>query len=144
MNSKPTVLVVCTGNSMRSQIAEGLLRHDLGEVIDVFSAGTHPGTVHAYSISTLEEIGIDIRSHRSKHINEFLDRDIDLVITVCDSAHEACPVLPRARKTVHRGYPDPVWARPNADFAKLFAQLRDRMRVELRQLVVKELALKQD
>lgn len=141
MTRKPSVLVVCTGNSMRSQMAEGLLRHDLGEYIDVHSAGTHPGSVHSYSIAALQDIGIDISGHHSKSVTEFRDRSLDLVITVCDAAHEACPVLPHARKTVHKGYPDPVRANPDADWTELFAQLRDRMRAELRQLVITELRL---
>jgi len=141
MSAKPRVLVVCTGNSMRSQMAEGLLRHDLGERIDVFSAGTHPSRVHPMSIRTMAEAGIDISGHRSKSIAEFFDVEMDLVITVCDSANLACPVFPNAKKTIHRGYPDPIDPPPGTEVADLFADLRDQMRVELAGIVIRELNL---
>jgi arsenate reductase (thioredoxin) len=139
--SKPKVLVICTGNSMRSQMAEGLLRNDLGDRIEVHSAGTHPGYVSSYSVATLAEIGIDISHHRSKSVDEFADQDFDLVITLCDSAARDCPYFARAKKRVHQPYPDPIGMAPDSDYARVFAQLRDRMRGELRDLVVKELGL---
>jgi arsenate reductase (thioredoxin) len=139
--SKPSVLVICTGNSMRSQLAEGLLHTDLGAWIDVYSAGTHPSFVHPLTIKALQEIGIETSHLRSKSVKEFIGRSIDLVITVCDSAHEACPFFPGARKLIHQGYPDPVSIRPGADLADVFSELRDQMRRELRDLVVKELNL---
>ncbi|RPH96824.1 arsenate reductase ArsC, partial [candidate division KSB1 bacterium] len=105
---KPKVLVICTGNSMRSQMAEGLLRADLGDRIEVFSAGTHPTHVHSMAMAALAELGIDTSGHRSKSVNEFLNQRMDLVITVCDSAREICPIFPGAKKTVHKGYPDPM------------------------------------
>ena len=139
--SKPKVLILCTGNSMRSQMAEGLLRHDLGHLIDVFSAGTHPSYVHPNSIQTLAEIGIDISKHRSKSVREFIDQDIDLVITVCDSARENCPVLPGARSTWHQPYPDPFHMRPGDDPVEIFAALCDQMRAELVVIVRDQLGL---
>jgi arsenate reductase (thioredoxin) len=142
MTQKPRVLVVCTGNSMRSQLAEGLLRADLGDKIEVFSAGTHPSSVHPLTIQALAAVGIDASKHRSKSVREFNGQSFDLVITVCDSAREACPLFPGARETIHRGYPDPVNIRPLANPTEVFAELRDRMRVELRDLVIKELDLK--
>lgn len=142
MNKKPKVLILCTGNSMRSQMAEGLLRHDLGNMIEVFSAGTHPSYVHHNTIQALAEIGIDISSHRSKSVNEFIDLDIDLVITVCDSAKENCPVLPGAQKTVHKPYWDPYHMTPGQDPEEIFAELRDQMRTELIPLVKDELGIK--
>jgi arsenate reductase len=135
------VLVICTGNSMRSQIAEAVLRMELGDRIEVFSAGTHPGTVHPLAIAVLADIGYDALQHRSKSVNEFLDMPMDLVITVCDSAREACPVFPGARKTVHHGYPDPVSFSSPSERERLMADMRDRMRRELCALVIKELNL---
>jgi len=141
MTNKPKVLVLCTGNSMRSQMAEGLLRHDLGHQIDVFSAGTHPSYVHPSTIKALAEIGIDISNHRSKSVNEFIDKDIDLVITVCDSAQVNCPVLPGAHKTVHKPYWDPYDMKPGQDPDEIFAELREKMRGELIPLVKSELGI---
>jgi len=126
---------------MRSQMAEGLLRHDLGAQIDVYSAGTHPSHVHPYSIATLAEIGIDISQHRSKSVREFLSIEIDLVITVCDSAKENCPILPGAKRMVHQPYSDPFHMRPGQDPAEIFARLRDKMRGELVEIVKSELGL---
>jgi arsenate reductase (thioredoxin) len=142
MMTKPTVLVICTGNSMRSQLAEGLLRADLGDYIEIFSAGTHPSSVHPLTIQALQAVGIDTTPLRSKSIYEFVDRDIDLAITLCDHAKTNCPVFPRAKKTIHKGYPDPVFINSGSDPAVVFAKLRDQMRKELRKLVVKELKLK--
>jgi arsenate reductase (thioredoxin) len=141
MNDKPKVLVICTGNSMRSQLAEGVLRAELGNQIEVFSAGTHPSYVYPLAIQVLEEAGIDASQHRSKSVDEFLDRKMDLVITVCDNAKEACPHFANARKRVHRGYPDPIRLRPGTDAHEIFVDLRDQMRRELTALVVKELKL---
>ena len=140
MSAKPKVLVICTGNSMRSQMAEGLLRTDLGDRIEVFSAGTHPSFVHPAVIATLHEIGIDISQHRSKSVTEFREEPLDLVITVCDTAAERCPVLPGAHKMVHQGYPDPT-RQDSDDTYDYLAQMRDQMRAELRELVIKELGL---
>lgn len=141
MSQKPSVLVICTGNSMRSQMAEGLLRADLGDYIDVYSAGTHPSYVHSLALGALSEAGISTKELRSKSINEFIERDIDLVITVCDHAREACPYLPGAKKTVHKGYRDPMNSGTGDSPEEVFAKLRDRMRRELRELVIKELDL---
>lgn len=138
---KPIVLVICTGNSMRSQLAEGLLRADLGDRIEVCSAGTHPSFVHPLTIQALHAVGIDTSQLRSKSVQEFIERDIDLAITVCDSAQVNCPVFPYAKKILHKGYPDPVRISPGAKPEDVFADLRDQMRVELRALVVKELKL---
>ena len=142
MSHKPRVLVICTGNSMRSQIAEGVLRLELGNQIEVFSAGTHPTHVHPLAIAVLADIGYDATRHRSKGVHEFLNTPIDLVITLCESAKEACPVLPHAEKTVHRGYPDPISAGSPSDLAQMMAGIRDRMRTELCDLVVRELNLR--
>jgi arsenate reductase len=95
--AKPTdkkrVLILCTGNSARSQMAEGLLRNDAGEQFDVESAGTKPSFVRPEAVAVMQEIGIDIRGHRSKHVEEFTGQPFDYIITVCDNARESCPVF---------------------------------------------------
>src|SRR5690242_13322586 len=105
---KPRLLILCTGNSARSQMAEGLMRRDAGDRYDVFSAGTHPTSVRAEAIRVMAEIGIDISAHRSKSIDEFLDRPPDMLITVCDSAKETCPVLPGGVRRLHWPFEDPA------------------------------------
>lgn len=102
------VLFLCTHNSSRSQMAEGLLRARGGSAFEVFSAGTEPRTVHPLAIRAMQEIGIDISEHTAKGIDAFAAKPaLDLVITVCDEAQEACPFFPNARKQVHWGFPDP-------------------------------------
>ena len=93
--TKPTVLILCTGNSCRSHMAEGILKSVAGESLNVQSAGSNPaGYVHPLAIKALGEIGIDISSHSSKHMNEFLQQDVETVITVCGNADQALPVYP--------------------------------------------------
>lgn len=102
------VLFLCTHNSSRSQMAEGLLRAQGGAAYDVFSAGTQPRVVHPLAIKVMQEIGIDISGHRAKSLEEFRDQfPMDLVVTVCDEAAEACPYFPNARLQVHWGFSDP-------------------------------------
>jgi arsenate reductase len=91
---KKRVLILCTGNSARSQMAEGLLRHDAGDRFEVFSAGTRPSQVRPEAIAVMRELGIDISSHRSKSVDDFADKSFDYVLTVCDSARESCPIFP--------------------------------------------------
>ena len=141
MSDKPKVLVICTGNSMRSQLAEAVLRKALGDQIDVFSAGTNPGTIYPMVIDVLRDAGIDASKQYSKSVNEFLNQQMDMVITVCDHANEVCPHFPNARKRVHRGYPDPIRLATNANEYDVFCQLRDRIRAELVPLVIRELDL---
>ena len=104
----PRVLILCTGNSARSQMAEGLLRDIGGGAIDVFSAGTKPGIVRPEAIAVMAERGIDISGHRSKHVDEFKGQTFDYVITVCDNAKKTCPIFPGAPHRVHWGLPDPA------------------------------------
>lgn len=108
MGDKIRVLILCTGNSARSQMAEGLLRHDAGERFDVESAGTKPGFVRPEAIAVMRELGIDISGHRSKHVSEFDGQDFDYVITVCESARESCPVFFGKAHKVHRDFEDPA------------------------------------
>lgn len=137
MPERKRVLVLCTGNACRSQMAEGWIRHDLGEWVDVFSAGVHPCYVHPYAIRVMAEVGVDIATHRSKSVREFLDEDFDLVITVCDSAREACPYLPGARSLIHEPIPDPVTEGPQR-----FREVRDLIRERIVALVKRELCQK--
>jgi len=99
---------LCTGNSARSQMAEGLLRHDAGNSYEVSSAGTHPSQVRAEAIAVMKELGIDISRHRSKSVEEFSGCGFDFVITVCDNARESCPVFPAATRRIHWSIPDPA------------------------------------
>jgi arsenate reductase len=108
---KPTVLILCTGNSCRSHLAEGILRAAANELMDVQSAGSKPaGHVHPLAIRVMKEIGIDISGHRSKHLNEFLQQPIETVITVCGNADQACPMFPGQVKRYHWGFDDPAKA----------------------------------
>ena len=105
---KQQVLILCTGNSARSQMAEGLLRSFAGDTLDVFSAGSKPSVVNPYAIRAMDEVGIDISQQRSKHLNEYLTHDFDYVITVCDSAAETCPIFPGKAQRIHWSFPDPA------------------------------------
>src|SRR5215471_21082447 len=105
---KKRVLILCTGNSARSQMAEGLLRHDAGEQFDVQSAGTKPSLVRPEAVAVMQEIGIDIRGHRSKHVEEFSGQPFDYVITVCDNARESCPVFFGQVQKLHHDFEDPA------------------------------------
>ena len=108
---KPRVLILCTGNSCRSQMAEGILRDAAGDILDVYSAGSRPaGYVHPKAIAVMAEIGIDISASTSRHMDEFLDRDIETVITVCGNADQACPVFPGQVQRHHWPFDDPAHA----------------------------------
>ena len=107
MVKKESVLFICTGNSCRSQIAEGLLRDMAGDLFDVYSAGSHPSRVHPASIMVMAEWGIDISKHTSDSINKYLNKDIDIVITVCDNAKKVCPNFPEKVKQIHWNVDDP-------------------------------------
>src|ERR1039457_2154177 len=102
------VLILCTGNSARSQMAEGLLRHDGGAAFNVASAGVKPSHVRPEAIAAMGEIGIDISAHRSKSVDEFAGQAFDYVITVCDNAKESCPIFPAATKRIHWSLEDPA------------------------------------
>lgn len=104
----PQVLILCTGNSARSQMAEALLRHLAGERLGVASAGSKPSSVNPLAIEAMAEQGIDISDYRSKHLNEFLTHPFDYVITVCDNAAESCPLFPGKAERVHWSFPDPA------------------------------------
>ena len=105
---KPRVLILCTGNSARSQLAEGLLRSMADGTLDVFSAGTKPSFVRPEAIAVMAERGIDISAHTSKHVDEVKGQSFDYVITVCDNARETCPIFPGAPRRIHWSLPDPA------------------------------------
>jgi len=130
---KKRVLLLCTGNSARSQMAEGLLRHDAGERFDVESAGTTPGTVRREAIAAMKELGIDISVHRSKHVDEFAGQRFDYVITVCDHAKESCPVFLGAVKRLHHSFDDPPPMSEGTDEGRMaiFRRVRDDLRAYL-------------
>ena len=131
--SKQRVLILCTGNSARSQMAEGLLRHDAGERFEVFSAGTRPSRVRPEAIAAMGELGIDISGHRSKSVDEFAGQQFDYVVTVCDNAKESCPVFPGKAVRIHQSFEDPV-ALQGSDEERLavFRRVRDEIRRYLR------------
>ena len=108
MMQKKRVLILCTGNSARSQMAEGLLRHDAGDRFEVESAGTRPGQVRPEAIAVMNEIGIDLSAHRSKHVDEFTNQAFDYVLTVCDNAKESCPTVPGHGALIHKAFEDPA------------------------------------
>jgi arsenate reductase len=130
MVDKKRVLFLCTGNSARSQMAEGLLRQMAGERFDVFSAGTHPKGLHPRSVDVMNEAGIDISKQTSKDVAAFLDRKFDYVITVCDRAKQHCPVFPGAQP-IHWGFDDPAEAPPDMEL-NVFRRVRDEIRHRLR------------
>jgi arsenate reductase (thioredoxin) len=130
-DQKYSVLVLCTGNSARSQMAEGLVNAQLADRFVAQSAGTHPaGYVHPQAIAALREIGIDMSDHRSKSTDEFKGAPFDVVITVCDSAAENCPVWLGQGKRVHIGFPDPA-AAPLDQQAQQFRAVRDAIQDRL-------------
>ena len=129
--TKPSVLILCTGNSCRSHLAEGILRHSAGDLFDVHSAGSKPaGYVHPKAIAVMKEIGIDISDHTSKHLNEFLDRKIDTVITVCGNADQACPMFPGQVNRYHWGFDDPAHATgTEEEVLAVFRRVRDQIKL---------------
>ena len=130
------VLILCTGNSARSQMAEGLLRHDGGAAYEVFSAGTKPSHVRPEAITAMHEIGIDISGHRSKSVDEFAGQTFDYVITVCDNAKESCPIFPATTKRIHWSLEDPADVQgPEEQRLAEFRRVRDQLRSLLRRSV---------
>ena len=121
---KTRILILCTGNSARSQMAEGLLRHMAGDRFEVHSAGTRPATVRPEAIAVMAELGIDIRGHWSKHVDDFAGQPFDYVITVCDHAKESCPVFPLETRRIHWSFADP---HDLADFRRIRDQIAHRL-----------------
>jgi arsenate reductase len=130
---KRRILILCTGNSARSQMAEGLLRRDAGDRFEVFSAGTRPSQVRPEAVAAMKEVGIDLTGHRSKHVDEFAGQPFDYVLTVCDNARESCPVFPGVTIAIHRSFEDPA-AVEGGESQRLdaFRRVRDQIREYLR------------
>jgi len=126
----PTILILCTGNSCRSHLAEGLLRAALGDAYQVASAGSKPaGYVHPLAIKAMAEIGIDISAHTSKHMDEFLSQEVETVITVCGNADQACPMFPGQLNRHHWGFDDPAHATGiEEEQLQVFRRVRDEIK----------------
>jgi arsenate reductase len=141
MMKKKRVLFLCTGNSARSQMAEGLVNHFLGAEWEAYSAGTHPaGYVHPLAVQVMLELGIDISHHRSKPADEFKDAHFDLVVTVCDDAAENCPVWLGPGPVVHIGFPDPARATgSHAEQLAIFCRVRDAIQQQVFEYLGKEI-----
>ncbi|QJW46831.1 arsenate reductase ArsC [bacterium BFN5] len=128
MNVKERVLFLCTHNSARSQIAEGLLRSMYGDKYEVFSAGTEVTKVNPFVAKSMAQIGIDLSSHRSKSIEEFKNQYIDIVVTVCDHAKEACPFFAGAKEVIHQSFSDPSkYTGTEPEILKQVAVVRDQI-----------------
>ena len=130
MTDRKRVLILCTGNSARSQMAEGILRHDGGRRFEVESAGINPSRVRPEAVEAMREIGIDISSHRSKSAEEFVGQDFDYIITVCDNAKETCPAFPGHAERIHHSFEDPPapGAADHESTMAVFRRVRDEIR----------------
>lgn len=133
---KPKVLFLCTGNSCRSQMVEGFLRHFAGDRFDVASAGTHPSVLNPEAVEAMREVGIDISHHRSKGIETFLGQRFDYVITVCDRAKESCPIFPGALSLDHWPFDDPAAAQGSPEERNaVFRRVRDEIAERVRRFI---------
>jgi arsenate reductase (thioredoxin) len=131
--TKKRILVLCTGNSARSQMGEGLFRAEGGERFEVFSAGTRPSAVRSEAIAVMKEIGVDISGHRSKSVDEFLGQSMDFVVTVCDNARDNCPVFPAGTERLHWSFEDPAAVQGSeqerlAAFRRVRDQIHERVK----------------
>lgn len=137
---KKNILVLCTGNSCRSQIAEGYLRHFAGEKANVFSAGIETHGVNPKAVATMKEDGIDISNHTSNHIDEYRNIDFDFVITVCDNAKERCPFFPSEAQKLHHNFPDPAKAAGTPEeVTDQFRQVREQIKAYCKTFVERQL-----
>jgi arsenate reductase len=135
--NKKRVLILCTGNSARSQMAEGLLRAAAGDRFEVFSAGTRPVGLNPNAVVALKEVGVDISHHRSKPVDEFAGRQFDYVITVCENARESCPIFPGGGKRIHHSFEDPASTDPERQIAA-FRAVRDQISTWISQFVASD------
>ncbi|MEM2904685.1 MAG: arsenate reductase ArsC [Candidatus Bathyarchaeia archaeon] len=137
-SGKRRVLFICVHNSARSQMAEGFLRHLYGDRFEAYSAGVAPSRVNPYAVKAMAEVGIDISSYRSKSLREFLGGKVDVAVTVCDEAKEACPFFPGASKQLHWGFPDPSEAKGSEEeVLEIFRRVRDAIKEALTRAVEK-------
>lgn len=133
MSEKKRVLILCTGNSARSQMAEGLLRQEAGDRFEVVSAGVERTYVRPEAVEAMREIGVDISQHRSKSVDEFAGQEFDYVITVCDNANQNCPIFPGETKRIHWSFDDPAAAEGDENTKlNIFRRVRDEIRHRLR------------
>jgi arsenate reductase (thioredoxin) len=137
MTEKKRVLFLCTGNSARSQMAEGLLRHLASDRCEVFSAGTDPSFVRPQAIAVMSELAIDISHHRSKSVDEFVNDEFDYVISVCDHANQRCPVFPGQVERIHWSIDDPVISGSEEGQLAAFRQARDELHEKIRAFLTK-------
>ena len=140
IENKTKVIFICTGNSCRSQMAEGLLRDMAGARFEVFSAGSHPSRLHPASIIVMAELKIDISNHSADSIDEYLDKNIDIVITVCDNARQVCPVFPGNVKRIHWSIDDPFhgWGAEPSDLIP-YRETRETLKDRLESFINREL-----
>ncbi len=131
------ILFLCTGNSARSQMAEGLLRHIAGNQFEVFSAGTRPAGLNPNAVTAMAEVGINIAGSRSKSVDEFAGQQFEYVFTVCDNARESCPIFPGGAKRLHQSFEDPA-AAPADQQLGVFRKVRDQIADRLRSFVREE------
>jgi arsenate reductase (thioredoxin) len=130
------ILVLCTGNSARSQMGEGLFRHEAGRQYEVASAGTKPGRVRPEAIAVMQEIGIDISGHRSKPVAEFSGQSFDYVVTVCDNARDNCPLFPAGTERIHWSFEDPAAVQGDEqERLAAFRRIRDRIHERVKTFV---------
>ncbi len=134
-SERKRVLILCTGNSARSQMAEGLLRHLAGDRFEVFSAGVEASFVRPQAIAVMNEIGIDISQHRSKSVDEFLDEQLDYIITVCDHANQRCPIFPGKVERIHWSIDDPVVGGSDEARLEAFRGARDELQQRIKSFV---------
>ncbi|HOJ95364.1 MAG TPA: arsenate reductase ArsC [Methanospirillum sp.] len=126
--NKPSILFICTHNSARSQIAEGYINNRYGDRYTAYSAGTEVTHIHPLAIEVMNERGIDISGQRSKALSEFIDSDIDIVVTVCDGAKAVCPVFPGVKHTIHKEFMDPSAATgSDEEKREIFRRVRDEI-----------------
>jgi len=137
---KKRALILCTGNSARSQMAEGILQHEGGDAYEVESAGVKPSSVRAEAIEAMQEIGFDISMNRSKSVDEFVGQDFDYIITVCDNAKETCPVFPGQAERIHQNFEDPPPLGVGTDEERLsiFRRVRDEIREWMKNFIAQQ------
>jgi len=134
------ILILCTGNSSRSQIAEGYFRKYLGDMAEIYSAGLEVHGVNPFAIAVMKEDGIDISHHTSNNVNEYSEINFDYVITVCDNARERCPYFPSGAKKFHHNFPDPAKARGSEEEVTVqFRKVRDMIKDYVKKFIKEEL-----